>query len=258
MTAEFTDVTELAGTEISAEQLERMVHRYTWAAKYCQGKDILEVACGSGQGLGVLLSVARSVEAGDISEPILNIARTHYGDRVRIHKIDAEELPFANSSKDVVLMFEAIYYLRSPEKFIEECRRILRPGGKVLIASANPGLPDFNPSPHSFRYFKSDELRVLFANAGFATEVYGYFSVGAVSLRQRLLRPVKRLAVALGLIPKTMAGKKLLKRLVFGKLVRMPAELPGTLPTFAEPVLVGATDTSHKVLYVCASLADKA
>jgi len=58
MAVDFTEVTELAGAEISAEQLERMAHRYSWAAGYCGGRDVVEVACGSGQGLGLLGKVA--------------------------------------------------------------------------------------------------------------------------------------------------------------------------------------------------------
>ena len=53
MTAEFINVTEIDGQLISQEQLMRTCHRYHWAAQYCEGKDVLEVACGAGQGLDV-------------------------------------------------------------------------------------------------------------------------------------------------------------------------------------------------------------
>jgi len=37
----------------------------------------------------------------------------------------------------VIILFEAIYYIPDAEKFVEECARVLRLGGKVLIATAN-------------------------------------------------------------------------------------------------------------------------
>ena len=40
-----------------------------------------------------------------------------------------------------------------------------------------------------------------------------------------MLRPIKKLAVMLGIMPKTTAGKKWLKRIVFGGLVKMPVEI---------------------------------
>jgi ubiquinone/menaquinone biosynthesis C-methylase UbiE len=254
--AEFAEVTELAGTEISTEQLERMVHRYQWAVQYCHDKDVVEVGCGSGQGLGILGRVAGTLEGGDYSSQILSIPRAHYGERVRLSVFDAQRLPFADDSKDVVILFEAIYYVPDATRFVRECRRVLRSGGRVLIATANKDLADFNPSPLSHRYYGAVELADLFREAGFEVELYGHMPVSGVALRQQLLRPIKALAVNLGMMPKTMRGKKLLKRLVFGRLVPMPAELPASPAEMVSPVPLpqDRADRVHKVLYCCATL----
>lgn len=253
---EFTEVTELAGSEISVEQLERMAHRYHWASAYCRGKDVLEVACGSGQGLGLLSGVSRSLKAGDYSPEILAIPRTHYKDRIPLALFDAQSLPYPTGSLDVVVLFEAIYYIPDATRFVRECRRVLRRGGKVLIATANKDLSDFNPSPLTHRYYGVVELAKLFHDGGFEVEIFGHLPVDAVSWRQRVLRPAKRLAVALGLLPKTMRGKRLLKRLVFGKAVPMPAELPLPNEELVPPCLLTPEkpDRVHKVLYCCGTL----
>jgi ubiquinone/menaquinone biosynthesis C-methylase UbiE len=252
---EFSEVTELAGTEISAEQLERMSHRYHWAAQYSRNKDVLEVGCGSGQGLGLLLQLARSVEAGDYSQKVLSIPRSYYGDRVALREFDAQALPYADSSKDVIILFETIYYVQDAARFVRECRRVLRPGGDVLIATANKDLSDFNPSPLSHQYYGTMELVQLFRAEGFEVQLYGHLPVDVVSWRQKVLRPIKRLIVGLGLMPKTMKGKKVLKRLVFGKLIPMPAELKAAdnfiPPTELSPA---APDRVHKVLYCRATM----
>ena len=49
---DYLDVTELSGDEVSEEQVVRLCQRYYWAKEYCVDKVVLEVACGSGQGLG--------------------------------------------------------------------------------------------------------------------------------------------------------------------------------------------------------------
>jgi ubiquinone/menaquinone biosynthesis C-methylase UbiE len=253
---EFADVTELAGSRITLEQLQRMSHRYAWAREYCRGKDVVEIACGGGQGLGMLKAVSRSLEAGDYSERVLTVARSHYGTQIPLAQLDAQALPYADKSKDVIILFEALYYIPDAARFASECRRVLRPGGQVLIATANKDLYDFAPSPLSHRYFGATELAQLFRERGFEPQVYGYLPVGTVSWRQRILRPIKRIAVSSGLMPKSLGAKRLLKRFVFGELVEMPAELEAPREPPAQPAAISPSepDRSHKVLYCCATL----
>ena len=254
---DFLDVTELAGEPISREQLQRLHHRYAWAARLCAGKDAVELACGSGAGLGMLQRVARSFEAADYSAAMLERVRRHYGLRIHLRQFDAQSMPYEDQSKDVLLIFEAIYYLSDVDRFIRECRRVLRPGGVVLVATANKDLPDFNTSPYSHRYLGVAELSDQFAREGFNTRCWGYLQVSALTLRQRILRPVKRIVVAAGLMPKTMRGKQFLKRLVFGRPVMMPAEIDGAMAAYSEPTPLprNVPDRNHKVIYCAATLA---
>ena len=225
MDIDYISVTEMAGNEVTQEQIDRMCNRYYWAGQYCSDKDVVEAACGSGQGLGYLDGISRSLEAGDYSDEILSIALKHYGKRIALRQFDAQDIPFEDKSKDVIILFEAIYYLPDAEKFVSECKRVLRPEGKVLIATANKDLYDFNPSPNSYEYYGVLELNDLFTRHGFEAEFFGDTPVESVSIRQKILRPVKKLVVVLGIMPKSMAGKKFLKKIVFGGLVEMPAEI---------------------------------
>jgi ubiquinone/menaquinone biosynthesis C-methylase UbiE len=253
---DFRTVTELAGIPVTTEQIVRLCNRYFWACTYCSDKDVLEVGCGTGPGLGCLAAVSKTLEAGDYSSPILEVARRHYGGRVALREFDAEALPFPDKCKDVVILFEAIYYLRDAEKFVRECRRVLRPAGKVLIASANKDLWDFHPSAHSHRYFGVVELGELFGNQGFTTEFFGFQNTAEMPLKQKALRPIKRFAVTAGLIPRTMSGKRWLKRLVFGAEVPMPAEISASMSRFErpEPIAAGKPNRAHKIIYCTATL----
>jgi ubiquinone/menaquinone biosynthesis C-methylase UbiE len=252
---DFSDVTEMGGDPITPEQLERLYHRYSWAAERCRDKDVAELACGTGPGLGLLRTVARSLEAGDFSPLMVNRVRHHYGDRVPVRQFDAASMPYPDASKDVLMIFEALYYLPDVAAFFRECRRVLRPAGRLLIATANKDLDDFNPSPYSHRYLGAAELAQELGQAGFASQCYGYLDISTTTLRQRLLRPVKRFVVASGLMPRTMAGKRLLKRLVFGPPVIMPAELVPGLIAYNEPTPLpaGLPDRRHKVIYCAAT-----
>ena len=248
---EFVAVTEIAGDEVSQEQIDRIVHRYVWAAKLCRNKDVVEVACGTGQGAGILDGAASTYEAGDYSENLLTYARKHYGDRIIFKHYDAQELPFADASKDVILIFEAIYYIPNVKKFLRECARVLRENGKLLIATANKDLFDFNPSPHSTDYYGVVELDNILNQFGFENKFYGNISVGSISFRQKLLRPLKKMIVRMGLMPKSMAGKKFFKRLVFGKLVMMPPEIYEDMIIYHDPVILDRSkaDSNYKVIY---------
>ncbi len=170
---DFLDVTELAGDPISSEQLERVTHRYVWASKFCPDKDVAEIACGTGPGIGLLNRISKTFEAADYSGPMLEKARAHYGDRIKLAQIDAQDMPYEDASKDVLIILEAIYYLRDLKKFIDECRRVLRPGGTLLLATANKDLPDFSPSPFSHRYLGTSELAAEFGTIGSEIELFG-------------------------------------------------------------------------------------
>jgi len=259
MSVNYVEVTEVAGDDISREQLARMRARYHWAATYCAGRDVLEVACGTGPGLGFLAKTARSLRAGDISEEMLAITRGHYGDRIPLERIDAQSLPFPDASLDVVILFEAIYYVPDASRFVSEARRVLRAGGTLLIASANRDLFDFNPSPYSHVYYGAADLTRLLETNGFVVSMFGGTSTLQASLFQKVVRFAKKAAVSLGLMPGSMAGKKLLKRLVFGKLTPMPAEIDADPRSAAEPweaptpIDKDKPDVEFKVLY-CAGV----
>jgi hypothetical protein len=64
------------------------------------------------------------------------------------------------------------------------------------------------------------------------------------------------MVTSLNLMPKSMAGKKLLKRLVFGNLVKMPAEITAETAAAVAPAVLpaGQPDRGHKVVYCAATL----
>jgi ubiquinone/menaquinone biosynthesis C-methylase UbiE len=256
MQTDYTAVTETPGIMASKEQIARMYQRYHFALQLCHGKEVLEVACGAGQGLGYIASSAKRVVGGDIDESNLRFAREHYAGRsnIELHLLDAHDLPFPDDSFDVVILYEAIYYLAHPEVFLDECRRIVRSEGTLLICTVNKDWTDFNPSPHSTRYFSARELYQLLSERFTDVQLYGGFQATADSLRDRITSLIKRTAAALNLIPKTMKGKEKLKRIFFGRLVPLPAELKEGMAAYEAPVPIphDCPNYQYKVLYAVA------
>lgn len=256
MSTDYSSVTELPASMVTRDQLARACHRYYFAGRFSDGKDVLEVACGPGLGLGYLATRAKRVIGGDITKSLVDSAQRHYGSRVEILYLDAHKLPFPERSFDAVILYEAIYYLSSPDEFLRECRRVLRPNGVVLICTVNKDWKGFNPSPHSVRYFSVSELHQLLEGHGFETEAFGAFPEKAETTRDKVVSLLRRVAVRTGLIPKTMEGKRYLKRLFYGKLTPLPPEIRDGMAEYQDPVPL-APDTSSstfKVLYFVARM----
>ena len=253
MSVDYSQVTETAGDDISKEQLLRLQTRYYFASQYCKDKDVLEVACGTGPGLGILQKISKKIVAGDYCPSLLLTAFSHYGHRIPFLRFDAHFLPFKNNSFDVIICYEAIYYFKNPDIFVQECNRLLRQKGKLILCTANKDLPDFNPSPHSYFYFSPIEFKELLESQKFQIQCFGDCPVDYKSIKQKALSFVKRMMVKFNLMPKTMAGKKLFKRIVFGKLVSMPHELTWSDNCFLpEKINANTIDKRHKVIFVVA------
>jgi SAM-dependent methyltransferase len=192
------------------------------------------------------------VSACDLDADNVAVARRVYGERFRVTQGSALELPAEAGEVDVVVLFEALYYLPDAARFLSECRRVLSADGRLLLSTTNPDLFDFSPSPLSHRYYGARELGPLLAAQGFRTSLFGYDRAEGLPLRHRLLRPVKATLGTLGLLPKTMRGKARLRRLLFGPLPVMPADLTEAPIHEAplEPVASDAPDRVHRFLYV--------
>jgi len=155
---DFTPITELPGARLNQEQWYRFTHRYTFGAARAVGRRVLEVACGAGIGLGYLGSAARQVVGMDVTASLLLRAQAHHGADTPLLGGDAQQMPFADGSFDLVLCFEAIYYLQNPASFCAESRRILAADGTLLIALSNPDWPDFVPGAMRTHYPAVPEL----------------------------------------------------------------------------------------------------
>lgn len=249
---DFSTITEQPEQGATHLQLAMLSMRYSWAASHAAGKDVAEIACGAGLGLGWIARTARSVEAGDLNEANCRIARETYAGRanIRVRTMDALHLPFSDASLDLLLLFEAIYYLPNAEAFLREAGRVLRPGGTLLLATVNREWSGFNPSPFYTRYLSASELKDALGRSGFAANLKAAFAERRGVL-DWLIGKIRRAAVAARMIPETMAGKAFLKRLFYGSLQQIPRELAPTKEPVGTlyPIAAGMDLSSYRTLY---------
>ncbi|QOC23058.1 class I SAM-dependent methyltransferase [Wenzhouxiangella sp. AB-CW3] len=111
-------------------------HRYAWAAEVVAGLEVLDAACGEGYGSRLLSARAARVRGIDVSEVAVDHARQRYaGERLGFDCGDATELPYDTDSFDAVVSFETLEHLAEQDRLLAEFRRVLRPGGFLLISS---------------------------------------------------------------------------------------------------------------------------
>ena len=128
------------GAELAAstepEKYCLQLYRHLIGGTALAGKRVVEVSCGRGGGAAHVASTYEpaSYTGIDISEKNLALAADRFGDvsNLRFQQGNAESLPLADSSCDVVLNVEASHLYDNPDRFFVEARRILAPGGVFL------------------------------------------------------------------------------------------------------------------------------
>jgi len=105
------------------------------ALPLAQGRDVLEVGCGTGLILSRLHAVARHAEGVDLSPGMLEKARAR---GLRVQEASATALPHADASFDLVLSFKVLAHVPDLALALREMARVCRPGGRVLAELYNP------------------------------------------------------------------------------------------------------------------------
>ena len=115
------------------------LYRYKFAIGFVKGKRVLDIACGEGYGSSALTRAGASSLVGvDVSAEACEHARLKYGVDARVG--DAQNIPLADDSVDVVVSFETIEHVPDPPRFLDECARVLAPGGTLIVSTPNRDL----------------------------------------------------------------------------------------------------------------------
>jgi len=143
------------------------------------GRDVLEVACGTGWWTRILSESAKSIMATDLGDEVMAIAREKkYGCPVTFKREDAYNLSFEDESFNGGLAFSWFSHIPHDliDRFIDEFHRVLARGSRVFIADnayiqgigGEPVGKEGDPNTYKIRSLKDGEIFTIVKN---------YFSV---------------------------------------------------------------------------------
>lgn len=146
--------------------------RYRWAARLAEGKAVLDCACGTGYGLEMYAAAGAAAVTGvDVDPEAVEIAKGRYGKAAAVLQGDLGKLPLEDDSFDLVTCFETIEHVENAEQGIAELRRVLKPGGILIISSPNPDVY-VGHNEHHVHEFRPAELAEAVGRHFAATALY--------------------------------------------------------------------------------------
>ncbi len=114
------------------------LHRYALCLELVADKSVLDIASGEGYGAALLASTAKTVIGVDIDAGSVEHARSAYNKpNLNFLVGRCEQIPLPDSTFDVVTSFETIEHHDKHEEMLDEIKRVLRPGGILIISSPN-------------------------------------------------------------------------------------------------------------------------
>jgi 2-polyprenyl-3-methyl-5-hydroxy-6-metoxy-1,4-benzoquinol methylase len=146
-----------------------------------RGEHVLDVGCGEGHFAAALAAAGATVLAVDVAEePLRRLREQHPGVEARL--VPAEDAwPLSDASFDAVWAGEVIEHVADTAGWLSEVRRVLRPGGRLLVSTPATSRPmlvwlavsrrafaaRMNPLGDHLRFYSAATLSGLLAKFGF-------------------------------------------------------------------------------------------
>ncbi|MGO9834159.1 MAG: metalloregulator ArsR/SmtB family transcription factor [Polyangiaceae bacterium] len=135
--------------------------------------DVLDVGSGDGAAVASLVPHCRTLTCVDTSARMIDAASERFlkHAHVRAQVADVHELPFRAASFDSVLVFHTLTYAERPARALEECARVLRSGGRLVLLCLDQHKQRDVTAPYGERHpgFSAREIRKLLSRAGLET-----------------------------------------------------------------------------------------
>ena len=105
-----------------------------------RGKRVLDIGCGAGTDLMRFAKGEAIVTGVDISSSAIDLARANFAQQglgADLREADGEQLPFPDDTFDLVFAHGVVQYTPNGRALVEECRRVLKPGGEAVFQAYN-------------------------------------------------------------------------------------------------------------------------
>jgi len=169
------------GGQVEIEHL----HRYFLARQFCRGKDVLDIASGEGYGSAIMAQAAKTVIGVDIDPISVEFGAANFVKPNLSFKVgSAIAIPCADHSLDVVVSFETLEHIYEHDAFMTEIKRVLRPGGLLIIST-----PDSDYYSHPSQPLNEYHVREL-TRLQFSTLLTASFKTHALLAQRPILGSV--------------------------------------------------------------------
>jgi ArsR family transcriptional regulator len=129
-----------------------------------------DLGCGTGQVAAALAPFVRGVIAVDQSRAMLAAARVRLKgmDNVELRSGDLEELPIEDRALDAAVLLLVLHYVVDPPRALAEARRVLKPGGRLLVMDMTPHAREEyrQTMGHVWQGFDAEQIGAWAAEAG--------------------------------------------------------------------------------------------
>jgi len=153
-------------TEITSDSIpsdnpihQRLLSAYVYAQPLLAG-NLLEVGCGTGRGLEILVNAADHYTGIDKYESLTSELQKKYPQADFKAMVIPPFEGIADNSFDFVVSFQVIEHIKNDRKFLEEIHRVLKPGGKAIISTPNKKMT-LTRNPWHVREYFAHELTDL-------------------------------------------------------------------------------------------------
>jgi len=171
-------MTKIYTTEITSDNIpsdnplhQRLFKAYVVAQDYIHG-NVLEVGCGEGRGVELLMGKSSHFTAVDKIEEALQVLREKFPSG----KFLSMNIPplgnLADNTYDCIVSFQVIEHIQNDVLFLKELHRVLKPGGIALLTTPNRKL-SLSRNPWHIREYLASELKLLASKIFSSAEMKG-------------------------------------------------------------------------------------
>jgi SAM-dependent methyltransferase len=165
-------------TEITSDKLisenpihQRLLKAYIAAKPLVKG-NLLEVGCGEGRGMEVLLEKTKTYHGLDKIPEIIEKLKQRYPSAKFEQAIIPPFKTVPSDKYDTVVSFQVIEHIQNDRLFLQEIYRVLKPGGKAIISTPNIR-HTLSRNPWHIREYTGDQLKELCEGIFDKVEVMG-------------------------------------------------------------------------------------
>ena len=165
----------IVGKAIQQEIVKRLSEEYNLG-------DVVEFGCGTGYFTKVIAQNAECVIATDLSDEMLEVARTQLKafQNITIQKADCENVSFPSGKFDTVFMANVIHFIENPFEALQESYRILKDGGLLLLVDyTGYSMKWFEKMKLGIRFIKKCGMPPRYAQTNLSPDEFSFLVEGA-------------------------------------------------------------------------------